>query len=456
MASEAALKKKIRDLSDEIESLSSEAASERRRIEEENRDNLKRLKEAQARALEENKRRMDAAYLEVVHKLRDELQREMLRYAEELRRADEKARERVRAKLEELSRAEEELAREVQKLREEDHRRSETGKAIAREKKAEAEGRAAEVGALPHEFFLPHQLELFQAHVETADAWIKKGLYEAASAVADAAIMELQIIKLRILDMQNQWEACFSRFAALAQSLHSQLESFEKTPVPVAGGMIELTERLREHFSGGEYGRLKAKIEKNIALVRAVDEAGGITAYLSSGDAPKQDLIILEILPEIKKLTDHFSAVAECIENEVFFSSLRRALADYAAEQLGSMGYTILDSGFRDSDPLETFDVVASANGADTVRVSLVPRRHDGVTNGVLCLVSVGNRTTPEPGFLQKTAMAVVDSLYAAYAEHKVPIEACLDTCSADALEKSRKQPPDVRRFERKRERKQG
>ena len=156
MASEAALKKKIRDLSDEIESLSSEAASERRRIEEENRDNLKRLKEAQARALEENKRRMDAAYLEVVHKLRDELQCEMLRYAEELRRADEKARERVRAKLEELSRAEEELAREVQKLREEEHRRSETGKAIAREKKAEAEGRAAEVGALPHEFFLPH------------------------------------------------------------------------------------------------------------------------------------------------------------------------------------------------------------------------------------------------------------------------------------------------------------
>ena len=463
MATEAALKRRIRELSSRLDEMASLQAAERARLERETDERVRRLHRELEQALAENKRRMDAEYTGVIRRLRDELDRELQAYAESLRRQSEKeARERRRL-MEELQEANEELRREFEKLRSEEHVRSELGREMAGARSAEAEAQLTGVERLPHGFFFPHELDLLKEHLSFTGDLIGSGMYESALAAADAALSELQIFEIRVRQAQEEWEELYAAYARLAQHMHDAMLRFEEEPVSTVDGGMTLTAEDRSFWSLGKYPAIREQVETAYGLVRRVAEAGGVTACLREGDAPRGNQFLLQ-LSDLKRLNDHLSSVIEFIESETAFSAIRRCFGGVLAEAVEELGYYLVSEGFREDDPMDSYEVVMTVNGMDTVKLTLAPVRRDGVAVGTACLVSVNVVTTPEREFMEKMAEGVGRRAQLALAqlaeeleeENRVSVSWYAVGTQAKTAENARKNEPDLTALTRRRERKYG
>ena len=111
---------------------------------------------------------------------------------------------------------------------------------------------------------------------------------------------------------------------------------------------------------------------------------------------------------------------------------------------------------------MDSFDVLLTVNGADTVRISLVPERRDGVTAGTVCIVSVDNILTPEPGLMDMTAKSIGQALQECFElqaaqdgyRKAVPVQWFPSQKRASTLEDSCKKTPDVELLKKKMEKK--
>ncbi len=455
MATEAALRRRIRELNDRLDALSREHAASRSEMERRMGAELRRMQDELKRALEDSRRRMDAEYSAQVRKLRESLQLELQRFADELRRADEEAnRERQRI-IRELEQANEELRREFEKLREKEHERSEKGLELSRERTKEAQARIGEIELLPHGFFCPHELDVFREHLGFARDLIDTEMYEAAVATVDTALTELQIFELKVREKQHEWEELYDEYARLVRSMHEALTAFEATVFKTALGDVVLTDELRAFWSSGGYGTIRDRVESFYELVRRVEEEGGVTACLKEGGAPTVARFLLQ-LPELRQLMDHLTAVMIYTESELCFSAARCYYGQLAADVAGQLGYEMVSSAFRGEDPMDSYDVIVSANGRDMVQISFVPERRDGVVVNTICLVSAEYVTTPEPELTAKTAGGVASALQRSFEERslRVSVRGCPLRAQAKTLESRSKQKPDVTQLAKSMERK--
>ena len=104
-------------------------------------------------------------------------------------------------------------------------------------------------------------------------------------------------------------------------------------------------------------------------------------------------------------MADRFTAAASCIRSERFFSDERFALGEAAEKTLSDAGYRIVHSDFRGEpcpEPMDCYDLEATINGIDTVRLSFVPRREDGVAVRNVCILTVDSRTVPNPAVISQ------------------------------------------------------
>lgn len=464
MATEAALQRRIRELSSRLDDLTRRQAEERKRMESETNRRIQSLRDELQRALADNKKRMDAEYSAVVRRLRDELDRERREFVEDLRRASEKEARERRALLEELEEANAELRRQFEKLKREEHKRSELGRELAEERAAETDVQIAGVERLPHGFFFPDELETYRGHLVFSRELIKKKMYEAALAAADAALSELQIFEIQIRQAQEEWERLYELYAMLARALHDAVIGFESAPVSTAAGPVSLTDEDRSYLSGGRYPEIRGKVEDAYGLVRRMEGSGGDPAVcLREGEAPKGNAFLLQ-LSDLKNLSDRLSSAIIFIENELRFSIIRRTYGDMAARALAEMGYRTVSEGFRGEDPMESYDVELTVNGTDKLHITLAPVRQDGVAVGTACIVSVDVVTTPEARFMEQMSDAAgkrVQSAFEAQAQREgrrndVSVSRFISPAEASLTEGARKAKPDLDVLIARRERKNG
>ena len=461
MASEAALRRQINDLRDQLNRLTRDQAELRSQLERRTAEEIRRMRDEMDRTLKEHKRQMDAEYTAVVQKYRDDIEREMQRSIDEIRRAEEKANEERRKIMRELDEANKTLNRELEELKNREKELSEKSRELASRQVKEAELLVSEISLLPHEFFCPNEFELFREHLAFAENLIKSGMCEAAVAATDTAITELQIFEIRVKERQQEWVELYEIYSLLIKYLHEQMTAFEQKDFEAIVCEKRLTEKERAYWSGGSYAAVRSQIEEHFKLVDRIERADSLTACLCEGNVPKRTALDQEI-PELRKMIDRFSAVCDGMQRELLLSALRCLLGNTASEAAEKLGYQIVSCCYRDRSALDSFDVTLTVNGIDTVLVSLVPVRRDGVAVENSCLVTAKIISTPEPEFVKQTAKDVGSAITAEFrrlAEETGAFRGIHVTCFSDenqakTAEDSQKQKLNIDQYAKKRERK--
>ena len=256
------------------------AAEERQRRQ---RDEITRRNEEETgrlrREIEQSERRTEEFYARRAMELREELAERNLSFQRELRRADEESQALRRQYLERLEDESRELKNEIRKILEHEHEITRANRDMAELCFRQADAKAAEVEQMPHDFFYPGQLAVFREHLESVSGMARSGAWEAAAAVADAALAELEILEINIREQQKEWEEMYNAYRDIADRVRRKLDAFEREEIRTAYGRFHMEDGERAYWSQGGYSTVRRDADEAYRLVdgieREKERAGG-------------------------------------------------------------------------------------------------------------------------------------------------------------------------------------
>lgn len=439
-------RRRIRQLQEQIDSLNAEQNELRRRMTRDSQDRI--------RQMTEELRRIDASNAERIRRVREEIAAEMQRNVDTIRQADRQSQERRVRMLEELQRMNRELQEEVDRLRQEQTRQQRAGRDTAEHflQRAKAQARAVEME--PHNFFCPSQFEVLQEHLSSAVRMLEMGLYDAASAMADAAWTELELLGIQVRERQWEWEQIYQIYDLIATGLYQAVTAFEEEAIQTPLGGFVLEDEDRAYWSREQYQPIRDKVAEAYRLVEDIRAAGSVTAYLRDYTALRGFALNNQI-NGLRRLNEQLTAATLCIRNELIYSDQRCQMAERAGALLGTMGYQVRESKFRGEpeDLLDCYDLTATINGIDMITLTFVPQREDGVVVRNICIVIPDVKTLPNPELIRGEAQALIEAVQQELAGIKVawyPI----DSMQLPAVERQFKRQPDAQQLARRLERK--
>lgn len=452
MATVASLRRRINELESQIAALNSKQEETRRRIEREQTQRMNELRDQLKRESEQNRRELEREFVQRSQRIREELLAQMQQQVDELRKADAEAQRERQRLLDELSQVNDELKNELDTLKKEEQQRTETSRRMAEELSEQAEQQQETVESLPHGFFCEGQLEIYAEHLEQVQTFLSMGMCEAAASTADICLAELKILEINVRSLQRDWEDLYWEYQCQASSLYEIMEAFERDPVESPMGEFILEDEDRTYWSNGQYPPVHDDVEQSYQLVRGIDTAGGITEYLCGGEAP-QGREMVRAISGLYRLSDRLLAAITCIRNEMGLSDKRELRAEQAEELLKSRGFVRVSAGFRNDEPLDSYVLeLTNNNGLDTLRLTFVPVREDGVAVDNICLVSLDMHTAPGAAFIRTLSESVVDILQNGIRDLRVLWDG--ETASEmDTVETNEKSVPDMRLLVRRLER---
>lgn len=458
MATAASLRRRIRSLESQIAELSSQQEETRRRIEQEQAQRIKSLRAQLKRESDQSRQQLEREFDRRSQQIREELFAQLQRQTEELRAFDAQAQRERQQLLDELQQMYDELSAELAGLKAQEQRRTEVSREMAEQLVAEAQQQQEAVEALPHAFFCAGQFDVFAEHLEQVQTFLAQGMCEAAASSADICLAELQILEINVRTMQREWEELYLEYRGQASMLHKLMEQFEAGPVesPLPPGAFILCPEDRDDWSSGQYGPVHDEIVQAFQLVQGVDGAGSVSAYLSEGEAP-QGRQMVQAITGLHRLADRLLAAITCIRNEMSLSDGREMLAEQAERLLAEQGYWRVSGGYRNEDPLDSYVLDLKNNDMDTLRLTFVPVREDGVAVRNICLISLDIQTTPGESFIQQVAQETASIVKDASPGLQVVWDGVWDKSTADKVsqaESRNKDVPDMRLLVRRIERK--
>ena len=372
--------------------------------------------EKQSRALrqemEQAKANVDAHYARRVRELETELTANERRFQEELRKADENSQAQRRKVLERLESANRELRDEIDAVRNREHEKTERGHAFAERCFSRAQNRMEKAERMPCDFFCPGQFELFREHLESARTLMRSEMYEAAAAVADAAQTELELLILNVGEQQKEWEEMFAAYRAGIERIQDKMNRFEREALATPCGSFILDESERAYWSVDNYRAIREEADTAYQAVLRI-EASGVASFLREGTAAK-GFAFQQQIRGLNRLEERADAVISCIVQERFYSDQRYALAQSAEEALRQEGYAVVRSRFRgtpEEEPIDCYDCEVSPNDRDSLLLTFLPVRKDGVAVDTLCLVTANLWTQYDPVLLENWVNGVTARL---------------------------------------------
>ncbi|MBR0281854.1 MAG: hypothetical protein IJQ81_09705 [Oscillibacter sp.] len=440
MATVAQLNRRIRELETELQRLNGRQDSVRQRMEREARERIQGIRQEMAQSLN----RLDVRNRERVEALRGELSREMRRSLEEIRRRDAQTQRERQELLRKLSDVNEELRRELDDMRRQEVRRNQLGGAMAKEAEEKARARASRVALLPHEFFCPGQLDVFREHLRFARTMMERRMFDAATAVADAALSELEILEINVREAQREWEELYHVYSSIIQELYDRLSQFQEERLRTVCGSFSLKEADWEYWSGGEFRKVRDDILNAHKLIGDIEHCGGVTAYLNSGQAVREFQFSRQIT-SLYRMEERLQAVTQAIREERSLSDERFQMGRTVAESLRAVGYQIVSCRFRGQpteEPLESYDVTATANNLDRVTITFCPVRQHGVAVRNVCLIRTDLQSVSNAWIARKQAKEIQDILAGQFPDLRTDI--CPMEMDSAVLEERYKRPPDI------------
>lgn len=440
-------RRRIRELERELTELSRRQEQERRSLESRNRVQLDQLRN--------EIRRIERTQTEQLRRAREEMAAEMQRQMEELRRSDaasQAQRQRLVRELQEVNRT---LEEEIADLRRQEIARNDARRETAERLYRQAEEQARMVQETPHDFFCPGQLKICREHLASVQAMMRAGMFDAASAVADAAQTELEILAVNIWENQREWMQIYEVYRRIAADLRQTLARFEEESVSTVYGTFRLTDEERAYWSGGNYQRVREEVFNAYQMTEGVESAGSVTAYLNQGGGLK-GFQLTQRINGLHRLSERLTAAISCIHSERIYSDQRYQMAEEAEKLLAAGGYRTMCSCFRGEpveEPIDCYDLTVSLNGIDFIRLSFVPQREQGIVVRNLCLLTLDIRTVPDPQLVQARAQDMIHALQDAFPGLTAVWYRDGDRRIAET-ERQYNRPPDMMQLAKKLERK--
>ena len=458
MASAAALRRQIRQQQDELDRINRELQDLRSELGRNGTATIQQLEQELQRTIEENRIRMNAEFQQRASLLRQQMLAEIQRQAEELRRVEKDARRKREETLRQLDALNQQLKQELEDIKSHTANLAAYSKEQALSRKREAEQQQEIVRKLPHAFFRPGQMEIYEEHLGQTDVMLNASMYDAAAATADAVLSELRIFEITLQEDKRNWLEMYQIYRRLIQALYDQIIAFEAQKVETRSGVFPpMPLQHMEYWSGNTYSAIRKQVMDAYEMIREIEGSDNVSEYLNTRGSIRISQFQSRIVAA-HRLAEQLSAVLTCIQNERFYSDERYEMAGDAMSYLEEQGYQIMDEacGFckvPDGEPIDSYEVSATINGIDFLHLSFVPVRENGVTVRNICLVTVEMHSTFDSCLITGIAQKTINALK----NCQRPIHAQWNSQGVEQLpqqESTIKQQPDMKRLARKLERK--
>ena len=451
MATQDQLRQQIRDLERQLHELSNRQKELTLRMQQQNNSAMREMRAELQAALQ----RKDAQSARQIGDIRTQMSIELQEAADAIRREAAQAQQEREALLVKLEYVNQELRRELDEIKQREYRRTESGYNLAKELAAQATQQEQIVAELPHMFFCPGQLDIFREHLSSVRTMMEAQLFDAAAAAADASLAELEILEINVRENQREWEEQYTLYRTLISALHDQMEQFEAGEIQTECGSFVLSPEERSYWSQSKYDVLRQDILTAWGIVEQIESADSVTAYLKDGGATK-GFAFSKAITSLYRLNERYNAAEICIRNERFYSDQRYRWGKMAVGCLEDVGYHIVDDCFRRNpheEPIDSYDILATVNDLDYLRVTFIPVREDGVTIRNQCQLVLNVLTSPNEAFIAQSASEISERL-----KGRIPeVMVTWHREGSDAVKKEEqtiKKKPDMQIMSKKLERK--
>lgn len=440
------MRQQIRQLEEQIQNLNREQDELRRRMTQES--------QARIRQMAEELRRMDTSHMESIRRLREGITAEMQRNVEAIRQADQQSQAQRTRLFQELQQVNRELQEEVDRLRRQQDRQQESGRATAEQVLGRAQAQARAVDAEPHHLFCPSQFEVLQEHLSSAVCMLEMRLYDTAAAMADAVWTELELLGIQVRERQREWEQVYRIYDTIASSMYQAMETFETETIHTPLGSFALGDDDRAYWSRDQYQPIRDSVAEAYRLVENVRNADSITTFLRTHTV-LQGFALNNQVSNLRRLNEQLTAVTLCIRSELFYSDQRCQMAEKAGNLLRTMGYQVGQPRFRGDpeDLLDCCELTATINGIDTLALTFVPQREDGIVVRNICILVPDIQTLPNPELIQREAQMLLGALRQELAGLQA-VWYPTDSVQLPLVEQQFKRQADARQLARRLERK--
>ena len=228
---------------------------------------------------------------------------------------------------------------------------------------------ADELAKMPHERFMPGEMESIQRHITDAQKSLESGMPEASLSTAQRAYWE--ICDLR--DLVEEWEREFMRIhqSALenARILLEEARSDRIYQIDVGEGEgKEVIDLDVDHWTKGELSGFEKQIE---ALI----------ARLESGENTLTTDEVKEILNTIDTLEPRLQEIVARAVDNIIGSQVRQNIAESTLDALRDQGFELEDSTYEGDDERNSYVIkVKNIAGSEVVTV-IAPSEQDAGSN---------------------------------------------------------------------------
>ena len=414
MATVRQLERQIRELRKQLEASNRQLRQTREQINRINTDRYDDLNRRYQNLLAQKVRQNEQEYERQLNRLRDEMAALDRSRMQEIHRILEQARReqaRLLKKLEEKNRELQDIIRRVQEREQE---RTQISSDSANTVILSAKETAGRASLFPHEFFFPNQFAVIQEHLDSASRLAGKQMYEAASATAEAARAEIELLIIKTRQKMDEWEELFTLYCESVRRLKKRLDDLSNIRLTTAAGTFTMNSAEIDFWSRGIFSDLQTQIMEAWRTIEEI-EAAGIAEYLKK-QSPMTMFMLNRTLNETEQMEFRMEAVDRCVRSERRMSDERYMIGQRIISVLEHYGYIPEEeTGFlqkeEGEDPKDRYEILYCEREMDDLCISLVPVRSDGICRGVRCFVKWTIRSAPDPEVIRQISNVIHDRI---------------------------------------------
>ncbi len=416
MATEAELRKKIKELQKEIDQINRDRRKMQNEMTAKTDREMQQLKAKYQSDLRRQKNETDEEYSRRLRDFQNEMTRRSQQESRDMQRQTERMLAAQNAKLEELSQANDELLALLKTMKQRTEQTDEAHKAYALQLIEEARQSRQETDKKPHEFFYNGEFAIIDSHCSELAAEIDRQMYQAAAADAGSVLLEFDLLATKTDKSLEEWMQAFADYSSIVKRIARQIELLEEYQLTTAAGTFVMKENELEFWSSGTYIAFREKIRGALAQINDIEKKG-IEQYLKTADHRNRKHVFA-LVTDAKRWSDELSGITNCILSERLLSDERWALAQAAEKALKDKGYRKVKKKFREPDaymleqkwypsdtlarscPLECFDLIMTVQGEDMLNITYVPFRENGLAVRNYCIISLTAVTVTSPDYV--------------------------------------------------------
>lgn len=409
MATEAQLRRRIRQLEDEIAHLASERADFGREMSRQMNEHFKRIQAECSREIARQKRETEEEYSRRVRDFQERMLADMRAEYAKLQKQAEKVVHEQELKLRELSECNEELRTLLNEMKAHEELIDVNHKMHAEMLLEQLQENRSVTKEVPHEFFYRGEFDIIDSHAKQVPEEIKMEMYQAAAADASSVTLEFDLLRTKVEQALNEWILAFQDYARTIKTIQARISFLETNEVHTCVGDFKMIPKELDFWSSGTYLSYKSRMEESIRMVEEIERIG-VVAYLKTQSGQQRKEIFAKV-KEAKKWESELLGITNCIVSERLLSDERWLLAKKISEYLTRIGYEVVEKGFRLADtetaskdwyqklklhqrnPMDCYDLVLTIQGRDLLKITFVPVRVNGVAVRNECIISLDAKT---------------------------------------------------------------